>query len=365
MKNRKVVLSIDYEIFGDGSGDVRQHMINPTERMARICEKHGVALTVFFEVEEYLAFVREREILKRKLGYDPAEEVRHQACDLIRRGHDMQLHLHPEWVGAVYEKEQWRLKREMRTVDSLFDTQDKITQYIAERKAVIDGLYQQVDSKQRVSAFRAGAFCAQPGRKLLRGLADNGIIIDSSLVKGMVTENEHMDLDYSNAPDNRRHWRVKDDVACENTEGQLFEVPIYSRMGRRIQQLTPWRILAKLSYNIPRARKLEIINELGIGRTPASVIQFLLRRFPIKLDFHNMSSNQMLRWISDPGPVPDGDLDVIVLIGHSKEHRDDCIFDRLLSGIKSNTDIDIISMNKVGELLEGMLMRGNTSSDLH
>jgi len=61
---RHVVISVDYEIFGNGEGDVRQHTVDPTNRMARLCEKYGAPLTVFFEVEEYLAF----EKISRRAG---------------------------------------------------------------------------------------------------------------------------------------------------------------------------------------------------------------------------------------------------------------------------------------------------------
>ena len=99
---RQLLLTVDHEIFGNGSGDVRRHITGPTERMARICEKFGMPLVVFFEVEEYLAFERERKKLVAAWGYEPAAEIRAQAIDLIRRGHDLQLHLHPEWVGADF-----------------------------------------------------------------------------------------------------------------------------------------------------------------------------------------------------------------------------------------------------------------------
>ena len=119
---RSLILSVDYEIFGNGSGDVREHIVEPTHRMAATCEKHGVPLTVYFEVEEYLAFVRERNRLTTTLGYDPAEAIRAQIVQLARRGHDIQLHLHPEWVGATLVGTKWNLRVEQRTVDSLFDT---------------------------------------------------------------------------------------------------------------------------------------------------------------------------------------------------------------------------------------------------
>ena len=352
-KERQLVLTEDHEIFGNGSGDVRRHIIGPTERMARICEKFGMPLTVFFEVEEYLAFEREREALKEAWGYEAADELRTQAVDLVKRGHDLQLHLHPEWVGAVFGDGGWRLRPEKRTVDSLFKSQKEVSAYLGERKAVIDGFYEAAGSARRVTAYRCGAFCAQPGGKLLRALADNGIVIDSSLVMGMVRQDEHVQLDFTGAPEGKRHWRVSEDVAVEDTVGPVTEIPIYSRMGRRIQQLTPKRLLAKFSGNIPKEQQRGMVSQLGIGRTPASVLRFLAQRFPIKLDFHNMSARQMLRWIRNAPPAPEGDLDVIVLIGHSKEHRDDAHFERFLAALAADPALEVVSMSEIAERLEG------------
>ncbi len=349
MKKRQIVLSEDHEIFGDGSGDVRQHMTGPTERMARACEKHGMPLTVFFEVEEYLAFIRERDKLVPAWGYDPAEEIREQAIDLVRRGHDLQLHVHPEWVDTVFENGGWRLRRDRATVDSLFETARETSDYIRTRKAVIDEIWQAAGSRRRVTAFRAGAFCAQPGGKLLPALAENGILIDSSLVKGMVRDDARVHLDFTPAPAARRHWQVSRDVALEDAGGPVMELPIHSRMGRRIQQLTPRRLMAKFSKDVPREKQRELVDQLGIGRTPASVLRFLARPFPIKLDFHNMSAGQMLRWIRGAPAPPPGDLDVIVLIGHSKEHRDDRNFEEFLNGVAADPGLEVVSLSDVAE----------------
>jgi hypothetical protein len=350
-KTRQLVLTEDHEIFGNGSGDVRRHIIEPAERMASICEKFGMPLTVFFEVEEYLGFEREREVLMAAWGYDSAAKLRAQAIDLIKRGHDFQLHIHPEWVGARFEDGRWILRPDQPTVDSLFETQDEVSAYIGERKAVIDGFYEAAGSSRRVSAYRCGAFCAQPGRKLLRALAEHGFVIDSSAVKGMVRKDEHVHLDFTGAPEGRRQWRVSRDVAVEDDAGLVTEIPIYSRMGRRVQQLTPRRLLAKFSGNIPKEKQREMVSQLGMGRTPASVLRFLSQEFPIKLDFHNMSSAQMLRWVRQAPPAQEGDMDVIVLIGHSKEHRDDANFERFLAGVAADPELEVISMSEVADRL--------------
>lgn len=346
-----MLLTVDHEVFGNGSGDVRRHMLEPTGRMARICEKFGISLTVFFEVEEYLAFERERDKLLDVWGYDAAAEICAQAIDLVKRGHDLQLHLHPEWVGSVFEGGRWILRTDKRTVDSLFETQADVSAYIGQRKAVIDGFYEAAGSARRVRAYRCGAFCAQPGRMLLRALAENGIAIDSSVVKEMVRRDEHVHLDFSGVPVDRCHWRVADDVAVEDEDGPVIEIPIYSRMGRRFQQLTPRRLMAKFSSSVPVDKQWDMVNQLGMGRTPVSVLRFLAQRFPIKLDFHNMSAGQMLRWIRQAPPAPDADLDVIVLIGHSKEHRDDADFERFLAGVAADPGLEVVSMSEIAERL--------------
>lgn len=360
---RSICLTEDHEIFGNGSGDVRRHIIEPAERMARVCEKFGVPLTVFFEAEEYLAYERERDALVAAWGYDPAAELRAQAIDLVKRGHDLQLHLHPEWVGSRFENGHWVLRHDRPTVDSLFDFQEETSAYIGARKAVIDGFYEAAGSPRRVTAYRCGAFCAQPGKKLLRALAEHGITIDSSAVKGMVRKDEHVHLDFTGAPQGRRHWQVASDVAVEDRAGPVTEIPIYSRMGRRAQQLTPRRLMAKFSGNIPKEKQREMVSQLGMGRTPVSVLRFLAQAFPIKLDFHNMSSRQMLRWIRNAPPAPHGDLDVLVLIGHSKEHRDDDDFERFLAEINADPGIEVVSMSEIAERLGKREDRGRRTED--
>ncbi|HEY2082401.1 MAG TPA: hypothetical protein VGI88_06410 [Verrucomicrobiae bacterium] len=343
---------MDYEIFGNGAGDVRQHVIDPTARMARLCEKYGAPLTVFFEVEEYLAFERHRTALVAALGYDPAGLIREQIVSLARSGHDIQLHLHPQWCGAVLKDGTWILRGDKRTVDSLFETQEETDQYIAERKAVIDQMLAEAGRREKVTVYRAGAFSAQPGTKLLPALARNGFVIDSSVVKGLVQDKDYgSGLDYRGAPSAKEPWRVSRDVIERDADGPIWEVPIYSRMRRRFQQLTVRRLRAKFSKNIPKAQKHDMVQKLGIGKNPVKILKFLAQPIPIKLDFHNQSPHTMLNWIkSAPAPANDGP-DVVVLIGHTKEHTDDRAFEKLLALAKASPGLKVSGFGEIARLL--------------
>src|SRR5206468_2929755 len=104
-----------------------------------------------------------------------------------------------------------------------------------------------------------GAFAAQPGKKLLPALAANDFVIESSVVHGLHRRDAYVGYDYRNAPLGKRLWRVGNDVAVEDNEGLLHEFPIYSVMRRRLHQVTPRRLKAKFSANVPRSSQSELI----------------------------------------------------------------------------------------------------------
>jgi hypothetical protein len=344
---RHLIISVDYEIFGNGTGDVRQHMIEPTERMARICEAHHAPLTVFFEVEEYLAFEKYGPQLTADLGYDPAKLIRNQIADLARRGHDIQLHLHSEWVGARYENRTWVLFPEHPTVDSVFADQGEVTKYIAERKAAIEEILSTAGSKQKVQVYRAGAFSAQPGPRLLGALRANDFIIDSSVVKGLTRCYRNGGFDYRHAPSAKRPWRISNDVAVEDNNGPLWEFPIYSEMGRRWQQLTIGRLKAKFSKNVPKERRDQMMDQLNVRRTPLGIARFLAAPIPIKLDYHNLTASKLFKMVQSSPAPPQGLPDVSVLIGHSKEHIDDAPLNDFLGLAGRNSVFKVVTFGDI------------------
>lgn len=347
---RYLILSVDYEIFGSGAGDVRQHTVDPARHMAEICGSYNVPLTVFFEVEEYIAFVSHASQLKRDLGYDPADLIRKQIVSLINQGHDIQLHLHPEWHGARYADGKWLLNPDKTTVDSLFESQDEVTDYIANRKKVIEEMAAEANSSHKVRAYRAGAFSAQPGRMLLAALADNGIFIDSSVVKGL--HNAARGYDYRRVPSAKGPWKVSNDVARQDALGGVWEFPIYSVPSRRIQQLTFNRLRAKFSRNVPKEKQKEMLAQLDVGpRHPLKTLRFLWQPVPIKLDFHNLSPGAMVKWILSAPIPPDDSLDVIVSIGHTKEHIDNRQFKRFVAAVTDNPSVRIVSFDDLARLL--------------
>jgi hypothetical protein len=348
---RYVVLTVDYEIFGNGTGDVRQHVTEPAEQMARTLEKYGAPLTVFLELEEQVAFEENAAEMRRHYGCDPGALIRRQVRDLAREGHDFQLHLHPQWYGCAWAGDRWSLHHEKLTVDSLFPDQQATTKYIADRKARLEDMANQ--PRHQVTSYRAGGFAAHPGEKLLRALSANSFAIESSVVCGLHREEKFVRYDYRQAPRGRRSWRVRDDVATADPSGPITEIPVHSVMGRRLHQLTWKRLLAKFARHVPKQRQDEMMSELGISkRRPLGLLKFLCQPVPLKLDFDNVGPRKLLKWIlSAPAPHPDDPLDVLVLIGHTKEHVDHRSFQEFVRLVASERSLKIVSLSEVTRLL--------------
>ena len=94
---KKIILTIDYELFlGPKTGNVKDCMIEPTEKLASIIEKNGSRMTVFWDILHYY------QLLQLENRYPELKQdkllIEKQILDLSRRGHDIQLHLHPHWL---------------------------------------------------------------------------------------------------------------------------------------------------------------------------------------------------------------------------------------------------------------------------
>jgi len=44
-----LILSLDYEMFGNGAGDAMRDIIHPTSRVLNICDKYGARMSIMFE----------------------------------------------------------------------------------------------------------------------------------------------------------------------------------------------------------------------------------------------------------------------------------------------------------------------------
>ena len=100
-----VIFTLDYEIHGNGDGSPYELMVEPTARLLDLFDKYNAKLTIMADVAEILKFGEYRE----KFGRDDYyyEAIVAQLRDAIRRGHDVQLHLHCSYFNARFKGGKW------------------------------------------------------------------------------------------------------------------------------------------------------------------------------------------------------------------------------------------------------------------
>src|SRR4030095_11048507 len=80
-------------------------MVEPTQRMLDQFDRYGAKLTIMADVAEILKFKEYKEQFGRDdYHYDA---IANQLKDAVRRGHDVQLHLHASYFNARFEGGRW------------------------------------------------------------------------------------------------------------------------------------------------------------------------------------------------------------------------------------------------------------------
>ncbi len=356
-----LVLSLDYEIFGNGAGDVVRDVVHPTDRLLDICEKHGAKMTIMFEVGEYWAFERYDEQLQHDLGYSPSRVMKRQILEAMERGHDVQLHLHPQWIGAEYDKGAWQLRHSYGRLADLPDglgSEEQATSIIGalgRGKRTLEDVIQPTKADYECSCFRAGGFYAQPSRHIIRAMKSIGLRADSSVVKG------HRSIvpfavDYSRVETGKAAWWTTDaELIAEGKPGEnIIELSVSSTMEPYWKSFK----LAKLRAAL-RRRQIERAcidgrangNGNGVSSVPSyrAVLRKMLTKHASTFDFCKLSCQDMLERI---GGLDHPQQQPVVMIGHAKDFVNDRQFERFLAALSGSASVRFVTMS---ETIQAML----------
>ena len=101
------IFSLDYEIHGNGDGNPVHLMVDPTERMLDVFDKYGAKLTIMADVAEILKFKEYYE--KTDVDLFSYKAISRQLIDAIKRGHDVQLHLHSSYFNSNYKENKYSI----------------------------------------------------------------------------------------------------------------------------------------------------------------------------------------------------------------------------------------------------------------
>ena len=311
------VFTIDYEIYGNGEGTLTDLVYEPAAKFEALFRKWGLRFVAFVEVAEL-------EMIEVHGADRATDTVKHQLRDLYREGFELGLHLHPQWYNARYQNGDWSLDYGEYNLCLL--PEDRIAHIVDRSIAYFRRVLSVPDFTP--FSFRAGNWLFQPTRTAARVLAARGIRVDSSVFKGGLRH--EYNLDYRPALGNGYYWKFSDNVDTPDPDGDLLELPIYTRMVPIWNLLTAKRIgLERRSLSATPTARQRLHRVMDVARL----------RHPLKLDFCRMDINGLTRLIDDVVRDDREDPSLfrpIVAIGHTKELFDLATVELLLSYLEKN-----------------------------
>ncbi|OLB33778.1 MAG: hypothetical protein AUH11_20255 [Acidobacteria bacterium 13_2_20CM_57_17] len=311
------IFTLDYEIYGDGTGTLRELVYEPAEQLQTLFRKWNAQFVAFIEVAE----------LEKIETYETDQAihlVKKQIQDLYRNNHEIALHLHPQWCNARRKQDKWVLDYGEYNLcvlprKRISEIVDRSLHYL--RKVVGQPEFTPL-------SFRAGNWLFQPTETAASVLAENGIQIDSSVFKGGLQHNHT--LDYRRASRNGYYWKFSSDVNQSDARGSWMEVPIYTEM------VPLWRVPTTKRMGFARGLGIHgqgFMQKLNRGR---DLLRF---SYPMKLDFCRMNLREltaMVHRIIQKDRQDPSSYKPIVAIGHTKDLTDSQTVDDFLAFLRAN-----------------------------
>lgn len=191
---KRVVILIedDWELQGNGLGNVAHLQYLPALFLLNLADELGMRVTFMAEVLQQL---RIREHAGRDRNLRMQADLWDDTVLLAReRGHDVQLHLHPQWHGAPYADGYFRIGSNWNLAAHPAESR---------REMIRDGIryltdtLRQVDADYAVTAFKAGSWGLQPSGHLLRDLEQAGIRMVMGVGRGIRHRTADFSADYT------------------------------------------------------------------------------------------------------------------------------------------------------------------------
>ena len=182
----------DWELSGNGSGDVHRLQFEPLRRLVSIYNRLGIRGSFNAEVMQQLTFRQHQDEHKELKTW--ANEWDDIVRETFRQGHDIQLHIHPQWQNAEYVDGRWNLTSDWSILNY---SREAAHQMLVRGKEYLENLLKDINPTYRCMSFRSGAWCIAPSPHMLELLVDLGIVFDMSIVAGVKYDTRNIKLDYT------------------------------------------------------------------------------------------------------------------------------------------------------------------------
>jgi hypothetical protein len=294
------IFTVDYEIYGNGEGSLRELVYEPAETLKAVFQKWNARCVVFVEAAELEIIGSERA--------DPAIDlVERQIREFHGEGFEVGLHLHPQWYNARHNNAQWQLDYGEYNLCRL--SPDRIDHIIDRSIAYLRKVLGAPGYTPL--SFRAGNWLLQPSGAAAKSLAGHGVKVDSSVFKGGLQH--HHNLDYRRSRKNGYYWAFSDDVNVPDPRGILLEIPTFARMVPIWKMFTAKRIGLQQKGPASAQRPQKRLARLR---------DFLRFCHPMKLDFCRLTAAEIIRMFDQERKKDrrnPGIFRPIIAIGHTKD----------------------------------------------
>jgi len=358
-RRRLAALTLDYETWQPVPADRRidwdADVFTPTDALLDACDAEGARLTIFAELGEH-AYLREHE---------PRVAARMEAQwrDAVKRGHDVQMHLHPNWLpelGARFERGRYAWNELLTRAEDHPD----LEALIGRLKRVLEEAIRPVDPSYTTVAFRAGGYEAQPFRRLAQALRANGLWCDSSVYHG--GHQPGIYHDYSSPFDTHQPWyasHADPQLQAPPAEQGIVELPVatFARNDRwTFDSVEGARFGEKLLATIEAKRtagpSTEAARTIATARRIASCVYELAR--PRRRLINQVLPPRLARALVDYSPSRLVDDDFYVAVGHSKADLDIAAIRSQLRALRE-AGVEVITLAEMARLARDQLeLRG-------
>ncbi len=263
----KILLTLDYELFlGDKTGTIENCLINPTKKLLEEVLHSNAKFSIFVDAA-YLFMLNEFSAKYSMLARE-LQKITDHLTFLKEQGHDLQLHIHPQWYFSKYDGHEWQLDKEHYKLCDVDERQ--MEALFVKSKNLLDGII----GKSTI-AFRAGGFSAQPTEMLNNLFNVSGIKIDTSVCPGSIYDSDCQKYDYTNAP-KKSIYQFTEDICQESLNGEFIEVPISMI---KVNPVFHWKLaVTKLAVKFGGGSNFRRMGDgLSVKTTGSSIITRMIR----------------------------------------------------------------------------------------
>lgn len=314
MKHIDIILSFDYELPLGGILKSFEHsLFSPTEKLLNVVDKLNVPIVLFADILSYIKF-KDYNISDY---FIPFEE---QLIKFIKKGQDVQLHIHPHWLETTIKGKLFKPSKKFTLSDfSNGNYPENIAGIIETGFKSLTDICIKGDDNYKCIAYRAGGYDLFPNTAdILKALYDCGIRIDSSISRGYYFKSDTSYVNYRKVP-KLPNWylSLKGDLRiASNDKNGLFEIPIASKPKGLFEVPTKFK-LKKYGYRAVENRGNMIHTNDNI-KISDKLKQLLSSRM-LTVDNHTYDIDNLIKIIDfNIKKFDKSDRIILSLIGHPK-----------------------------------------------